>query len=277
MSNDVLNWAKRITVGGQTRKAVLLLLADHADDKGRAWPSQSTVATILEMSERTVRGAIKDLTEAGILVRKARWRDDGTRGTDILKFDMDLVNRNELLVINQPANGAKSTGKSCQTYRKLVPTLPAAAAGNTSQGEPPVGNPHKQNSSEAIASGTASAAPHALSIKDRLWMDGPLAMQGLGEDGNKSRKMIGRWLRQTSSDAGRVLWAIEEAVRAGSGDPIAYVSRILAESPGGASEAKKQGRDNPYYEVAEQEWEKQNGTGASAYGFRPRLVASSGL
>lgn len=277
MSNDVLNWAKRITVGGQTRKAVLLLLADHADDKGRAWPSQGTVAAILEMSERTVRGAIKDLTDAGIIARKPRWRDDGTRGTDILRFDMDLVNRNELPVINQPANGAKSTGKRCQINRQMPPSLPAPVAGNTSQGEPPVGNPHKQNSSEAIASGSAGAAPLALSLKDRLWMDGPLAMEALGETNTKSRQMIGRWLRQTNGDAGRVLWAIEEAVRAGSGDPIAYVSRILAESPGGASEPKKQGRANPYFEVAEQEWERQNGTGPDAHGFRPRLVASSGF
>jgi biotin operon repressor len=228
MSNDVLNWAKRVTAGGQTRKAVLLLLADYADEKGRAWPSQGTLAETLEMSERTVRTAIKELVEAGIISRKARWRDDGTRGTDILKFDMDAVNRNELPVINQPANGAETTGKSRQINRQMAPTLPAAPAANPSQGEPPQGN-HQSNSSEANASGTAEAEPIAMPLRDRLWLEGPAALVSIGASDKPSRQMIGRWLRDNDGDAGRVLWAIEEAVTHGTGDPIPYVTRLLAE------------------------------------------------
>ncbi|MFB0491970.1 pyocin large subunit-like protein [Methylobacterium sp. OAE515] len=154
MSNDVLNWAKKVTVGGQTRKAVFLILADHADDKGRAWPAQETIADTLEMSVRTVRSAIAELCEAGLLTRKKRWRPDGTRATDILKFDMDLVNRQELPVKpEQPANERRITGKSRQTHRQMAPEQPAGAAGNPSLEEPSEGNHHKQNSSEATASG----------------------------------------------------------------------------------------------------------------------------
>lgn len=228
MSNDVLNWAKRVTAGGQTRKAVLLLLADYADEKGRAWPSQGTLAETLEMSERTVRTAIKELVEAGIIGRKARWRDDGTRGTDILKFDMDAVNRNELPVIDQPANGAETTGKSRQINRQMAPTLPAAPAANPSQGEPPQGN-HQSNSSEANASGTADAEPIAMPLRDRLWLEGPTALVSIGAADKPSRQMIGRWLRDHDGDAGRVLWAIEEAVANGTGDPIPYVTRLLSD------------------------------------------------
>lgn len=229
MCNQVLTWARKVTVGGQTRKAVFLLLADFADDKGRAWPSQETIAQTLEMSERTVRTAIKDLVDAGLLTRKARWRPDGTRGTDILRFDMDAVNRQELPVMaEQPANGAETTGKSRQINRQMAPGLPAADAGEASQ-EPPQGN-HHQKLSEADASGVpAVAAPPSLSLRDRLWMDGVAALISLGAPDKLSRQMVGRWLRDQDGDAGRVLWAIEEAVTAGSGDPVPYVTRLLSD------------------------------------------------
>lgn len=281
MSMEAIQWAKQQRPSTATQRAVLMALADYANKDGLGWPSQKTLAADMLLTDRTIRTALAGLEAAGLIVRISKRNPDGTRGVDRIQLTLTIelrekalarVQRKSLPVARPAEISSKTTGKSFQNHRKST-TEPAEAA---SAQEPSLGNPHKQNSSEAIASGTAGAAPHALSIKDRLWMDGPLAMQGLGEDTNKSRKMIGRWLRQTSADAGRVLWAIEEAVRAGSGDPIAYVSRILAESPGGVSDAKKQGRANPYFQVAEQEWERQHGTGPDTHGFRPRLVASSG-
>lgn len=49
-------------------KAVLISLADNANDHGVCWPSQPTIAARVCLSERTVRNAIKRLEEAGYLV-----------------------------------------------------------------------------------------------------------------------------------------------------------------------------------------------------------------
>lgn len=233
VSNVVLNWAKRVTVGGQTRKAVLLLLADYADDKGRAWPSQETVATILEMSERTVRSAIKELVEAGVLVRKPRWRPDGTRGTDILRFDMEMINRNELPVMpQQPANDDRTTGKSRQNNRQMVPRLPAGVSGDPLQ-EPQQKNP-KQNGSEANASGGVAAQSEmttVLSALDLLWYEGKPMLIEMGLAPKLSGDMIGQWLVRYR-DAAKILDAIRSARQRGGDKPIAIIVALLEGSSG---------------------------------------------
>jgi hypothetical protein len=77
-----------------------------------------------------------------------------------------------------------------------------------------------------------AAEPAALSPVDRLWTEGASTLMGLGVPDAKARKMIGLWLSQTGRDAPRVLWAINEALRAGSGDPIPYCQRLLRSQQG---------------------------------------------
>ncbi len=229
MSNEVLNWAKRVVVGGQTRKAVFILLADYADDKGRAWPAQETIAETLEMSVRTVRSAISELCEAGLLSRKKRWRPDGTRATDILRFDMELVKRHEMPVIaNQPANERQTTGKSRQNNRQMASNQPAPAAGNPSLGDPSEGTPQKQNGSEANASGlTAEVLPFQdLSDKDRLWAEGRSLLMECGLTHRQAGDMIGRWVAMYR-DTVAILDAIRRARVEGSQSPIGFVVAIL--------------------------------------------------
>lgn len=51
-----------------TPKAVLISLADNANDHGDCWPSQTKIAERTCLSERSVRNAIKWLEDAGYLV-----------------------------------------------------------------------------------------------------------------------------------------------------------------------------------------------------------------
>lgn len=227
MCNQILTWARKVTVGGQTKKSVFLLLADYADEKGRAWPSQETIAATLEMSERTVRSAIKELVDAGLLSRKPRWRPDGTRGTDILRFDMEMINRQELPVMaEQPANGAETTGKSRQINRQMVPELPAGDAGKSSQGEPLEGK-HHQNVSEATASDGRAVAVIERPIADVIWTDGVVALTALGESEKAARTLVGQLRKQAGNDDDRVWWAIQQAVAVRTGDPRTYCLRLL--------------------------------------------------
>lgn len=66
-------------------------------------------------------------------------------------------------------------------------------------------------------------------VRDRLWLDGPTALVAMGQREGMARSMIGRWLKMTGDDPGRVHAAIEEAQRAGTGDPIPYINRVLSD------------------------------------------------
>lgn len=56
-------------LGGMSpaQKAVLISLADQANDDGYCWPSIKTISTRTCLSERAVQGAIRWLSEAGVL------------------------------------------------------------------------------------------------------------------------------------------------------------------------------------------------------------------
>lgn len=70
MSNIALSWAFKCHVGNASAKAVLVYLADRADDDGTAaYPKIKTIVNVTELSERTVRNALKTLQERGFIRR----------------------------------------------------------------------------------------------------------------------------------------------------------------------------------------------------------------
>lgn len=223
-----MRWAKRQTTGSASRKAVLMALADYADEHGCAWPSQDRIATETEMTSRSVRSCIADLVELGLVTRKTKRNADGTRATDRLYLALDNDQRKEIPVAKTPPenssggcqppeNGDKTTGKSLPNHRKQLP------------GNPQYNN--HQNGSDANASGDPAppAAVPVLSLTDQLWMDGLAALVGMGAEEKGARRQIGWWLRLTRQDPGRVLWAINEAVTIGTANPIPFVTRLLSE------------------------------------------------
>ena len=72
-----------------------------------------------------------------------------------------------------------------------------------------------------------------MSPKDQLWTDGVATLETMHIAAPKARSMIGKWLKDTAGDAGRVHWAIGEAAIHGSGDPIPYIARVLSDRPTG--------------------------------------------
>ncbi|TNC14886.1 helix-turn-helix domain-containing protein [Methylobacterium terricola] len=247
MSIDALRWAKRQRTDSPTRKAVLMVLADYADERARAWPSQERIADETELSERSVRTAIGDLVKLGFLVRQIRRRDDGTRGTDILHLQLDFDSRKELPADSkrqelpadhQPANGVKPTGKSRRINRQMASNQPAAVAGKLPTELPE--NPHP-NGSDANASGSPASpdVPLPLSLVDQLWIEGKAGMMGNGVSEREAGSVIGQALKISGNDHGRVLWAVTEAIRRGSGDPRPLVMRLIRGQPENRSAAPR--------------------------------------
>ncbi|MDE0202034.1 MAG: helix-turn-helix domain-containing protein [Rhodospirillaceae bacterium] len=52
-----MTWARPLTVGTPLRKAVLMYLAERADDDGGCWPSIDLIAAETEIGRRTDRVA----------------------------------------------------------------------------------------------------------------------------------------------------------------------------------------------------------------------------
>lgn len=73
MSNIALRWAFPIPLTGP-RKAVLIAIAEHADDSGWCWPAATRISLFSGVTKRTVWDAVRDLEAAGLLVVE---RSDG--------------------------------------------------------------------------------------------------------------------------------------------------------------------------------------------------------
>jgi hypothetical protein len=113
---ETLAWARRVRTGSPGKKAVLMVLAEHADEANSCFPSQKLIADATEQSERTVRSQLADLEKGGFL-RRERRDDAGGRKTD-----------RYFLVVTPPANPAGDptgnesdpTGNSEQAHRQTV-------------------------------------------------------------------------------------------------------------------------------------------------------------
>ena len=81
MSWTATNWAKQVRAGGPGPKAVLLCLADRADENESCFPSQELLAKETEQSVRTVQRQLADLEVKGLLRREHRPRGDGSGRT----------------------------------------------------------------------------------------------------------------------------------------------------------------------------------------------------
>lgn len=67
MSIEAMNWAKRQQVGCPGRKAVLLMLADRADEAWSCFPSVALIAVEVELSPRSVQRHIHRLWNDRVL------------------------------------------------------------------------------------------------------------------------------------------------------------------------------------------------------------------
>jgi DNA-binding transcriptional regulator YhcF (GntR family) len=76
------------TTGSATVKAVLLAVANYADEEGVCWPSQEQLGEDTELSRHTIMRALDQLEEMGLLERERRHRGDGSRTSDLIVLDL---------------------------------------------------------------------------------------------------------------------------------------------------------------------------------------------
>lgn len=88
MSFQAMAWAVKQKVGNATGKAILLMLANYADENGRCFPSQETLAAECECSKRSILDWLQKFEDMGILSRERRHGEGGYRRADILTLSL---------------------------------------------------------------------------------------------------------------------------------------------------------------------------------------------
>ena len=90
MSFQAMAWAVKQKVGNATGKAILLMLANYADERGECFPSQEKLAEECECSIATVARWVKHFEDSGVLSRQKQYGEGGYRRADRLKLLTDL-------------------------------------------------------------------------------------------------------------------------------------------------------------------------------------------
>ena len=67
-------------------RAVYMYLKDRADSEGRCWPGIRTIAAELGFSRSTVKRALDELCQAGLLTKESRWRENGGRPSNLYRL-----------------------------------------------------------------------------------------------------------------------------------------------------------------------------------------------
>lgn len=201
----------------------ILESAAEIDDGGRYELDAAEVAYFLRADEGDIAGIVECMRQLGRVSEGCvvRWRDrqfQSDRSADRVRAHRERK-RNE---DNRGSGGRVVTG--CNGISDGDVTL-QGRYGNSPETELETEVP------VANATGHAEAEKPALSLTDQLWTDGVQTLVSIGQPEGKSRSMVGKWLKDTGSDAGRVLWAIGEASIHGTGDPIPYVTRVLSDRP----------------------------------------------
>lgn len=142
MSNSILNWAFRLPITG-AHKAVLVALADHANDRGECFPSIARLELWTGLKDRAIRNAIAWLEAQNLIARTTKI---GTVTEYKLHAEVEYTPARDAEVTasnaqQTPASGAATPAFGANPPRHLVPKTPASGAARTlknPQREPPI-------------------------------------------------------------------------------------------------------------------------------------------
>lgn len=122
MSFQAMTWAIKQKVGNATGKAILLMLANYADDEGKCFPGQEKLAAECECSARTIREWLEKFENLGLISREKRRRNDGYRTSDLIVLNLESLPEAISPEGNSPENNDSLTGNSRHSYRKETPS-----------------------------------------------------------------------------------------------------------------------------------------------------------
>jgi hypothetical protein len=135
VSHEAVTLVKSRAFGSVSAKAVALVLADYCDAEWSCYVGQERLAWEAEVGARTVRRILQQLERAGLLVRRARYRD-GHRTSDLIVLLPDAIGALPARLAAMPFIPA--TGD-------VIPANGRVHTGQSLAGEPLVEEPSEKN------------------------------------------------------------------------------------------------------------------------------------
>ena len=135
MSIKLMNKVAEIKTGSPTKKMILFMLADRANDEGFCWPSLKTIAKVCELNEATVSRNIKSMINDGLLWAEKK-KMGGKFNNNVYHLTLNHIAQDHMAE-DQPPHDSESADRIAQ-----------------SQVEPPVQpaiNPHSAESGESAS------------------------------------------------------------------------------------------------------------------------------
>ena len=123
MSWQATAWAVKQKTGSASRKVLLLVLANYADEFGICWPSQEALKAETEMSEDTIQRQSKVLKLLGLVKIVRRRRKDGTWPALLYQLNMENT-----ASIPQNAAWSEATKADANDTMATTSTIPHGAA-----------------------------------------------------------------------------------------------------------------------------------------------------
>jgi len=112
-----------------TQKAVLISLADQANDDGVCWPAIGTIAKRCCMSERAVRTAMDHLEAVGLLSRERRFNSSNVYSVTPSKFDASAAGTKAKRKAKKPGDAPGAGGAADAGGAPDAPGAAPAAGG----------------------------------------------------------------------------------------------------------------------------------------------------
>jgi hypothetical protein len=112
-----------------TQKAVLISMADQANDDGVCWPAVGTIARRCCMSERAVRSAMDHLETVGILARERRFNSSSNYTVTPAKFDVSKASAKGKRKVGKASNLGAAPGAGDAPHAGGAPAAPQGAPG----------------------------------------------------------------------------------------------------------------------------------------------------
>ncbi|MEK7947663.1 helix-turn-helix domain-containing protein [Pigmentiphaga sp. YJ18] len=220
------------------QKAVLVSLADNANDEGVCWPAVATIAMRTCLSERAVQAAIKWLVQAQAL--SVRQRDGRSTVYQVTPAAYAPPQEMHPRKSRTPAGNAPTPADAAPPPPQMPHPTPADAAPRTVK-EPsvePSGN--RKGAAPRPAAGAASDLPAGKSVeelnKDELWAAGKSLLLQSGMPKAQCGSFVGKLVKDYGADL--VMGAVRAAVVERPADSVAYLKATCQRLRGERKDAK---------------------------------------
>ena len=208
MSRRHTRWAETQDAGSRGTNHLLAVLAWLAFDDGRLCHSRGKIAAKARCSEKTVQRGLRVLEARGLIRREPRYREDGSRSTDIITLAM-----------------ASEVPTTVPAERKAGVGGPECPEGGDRMSPLTTFEPTLEPSDPE---GSALNGVKHRNDRRALFERGPGIVQRLtGRSHRSCRALIGRWLGRAGEDAATLSRILDEAAKAEPAEAVSWVEGAL--------------------------------------------------